>query len=259
MPIDLGRVALFGAAGAIGHSLAAELERRGMPFRVVGRSREKLEKGFGGSSLAEIFPADLSEGRSAGAAARGIDTIFYCVGLPYTSHRLHPVLMKTSLDAAQQVGASRLILPSSVYSYGVPQTARVTETHPRNPQTRKGRYRKEQEDLVLKAHADGVLQSFIMRMPDFYGPHADIGLANPILRAALAGKTANWAGPINTTHEFIYTPDAGAVLLDLALRDDTYGPGILGARDPSIRSISLHPCIVLWAVRRSTAPPAPLC
>jgi nucleoside-diphosphate-sugar epimerase len=216
-------VAIFGAAGAIGRAVGTELERRGVRFRVVGRSREKLEQAFGKMPRAEIFPADLSEARSAGAAARGVDTIIYCVGLPYPAHRLHPVLMRTTVGAAKLVGVARLVLPSSVYSYGVPRTSRVAETHAREPHTRKGKYRKEMEDLVMEAHAAGGLQGMIVRLPDFYGPHADLGLANPIFRAALAGKTANWAGPVNTEHEFVYVPDTGPVIVDLASRADCFG------------------------------------
>jgi len=231
-------VAIFGAAGAIGNAVAAELERRGIPFRAVGRSRDKLEKAFGRMKQAKIFPADLSEFRSAGAAARGVETIVYCVGLPYPSHHLHPVLIRTTLEAAKLVGVTRIVLPSSVYGYGVPRTSSVAETHPREPHTKKGKYRKEQEDLVLGAHAGGGPQGLIVRLPDFYGPDADIGLANPIFRAALAGKTANWAGPVNTSHEFVYTPDTGAVIVDLMSRDDTWGeawnfggPGAINSMD----------------------------
>jgi nucleoside-diphosphate-sugar epimerase len=216
-------VAIFGAAGAIGRAVGAELESRGVQFRVVGRSRQKLEEAFGKMTHAEVFPADLSEARSAGAAARGVDTIIYCVGLPYPSHHLHPVLMRTTVDAATLVRVERLVLPSSVYSYGVPRTSRVAETHPREPHTRKGKFRKEQEDIVMEAHAAGALQGMIVRLPDFYGPDADIGLANPMFRAALAGKTANWVGPVNPPHEFVYVPDTGPVIVDLASRTDTFG------------------------------------
>jgi nucleoside-diphosphate-sugar epimerase len=216
-------VAIFGAAGAIGKAVGAELARRGVPFRVVGRSRQSLEQAFGKTAGAEIFPADLSEGRSAGAAARGVDTIIYCVGLPYPSHQLHPVLMRTTIEAAKLVGVARLVLASSVYGYGVPRASKVAETHPREPHTRKGKYRKEQEDLVMEAHAAGVIQGLIVRLPDFYGPNSDIGLANPLFRAALAGKTANWVGPVNTPHEFVYTPDAGPVIADLASRAECFG------------------------------------
>jgi nucleoside-diphosphate-sugar epimerase len=203
--------------------VARELDRRGISVRVAGRSREKLQQTFDSLAHAEIFPADLSDSRSAGAAARGMDTIVYCIGLPYPSHRLHPVLARTAVEAARMVGVQRFVLVSSVYGYGVPRTARVAETHPREPHTQKGRYRKEQEDIVLGAHGQGGLRSLIIRLPDFYGPNADIGLANPIFRAALQRKTANWAGPINTPHEFVFTPDTGPVIADLASHDECFG------------------------------------
>jgi nucleoside-diphosphate-sugar epimerase len=215
--------AIFGAAGAIGVPIATELNRRGISFRVVGRNKAKLQSVFGQMTKAEVFDADLAELRSASAAARGIDTIFYCVGLPYPSHRLHPVLMRTTVDAAIAMQVKQLVLVSSVYGYGVPRTSRVAETHPREPQALKGQYRKEQEDVVLDAPKKGPIQSLIVRLPDFYGPGADIGLANPIFRAALAGKTANWIGQVNTPHEFVYVPDTGPVIVDLASCDECYG------------------------------------
>ncbi|HLK68973.1 MAG TPA: NAD(P)H-binding protein [Bryobacteraceae bacterium] len=218
----INKVAIFGAAGAIGPAVAAELQRRSVPFRVVGRTRAKLEKVFGGFSQAEIFDADISDLRSASAAARGVDTIIYTVGLPYPSHNLHPAMMRTTVDAAAAMEVRRIVLVSSVYAYGVPRTKRVSETHPRMPGTRKGQYRKEQEDIALDAKKKG-LDSLVVRLPDFYGPNADNGLANPILRAALAGKTANWIGPVNTPHEFVYVPDAGPVIIDLASCAECYG------------------------------------
>src|SRR5438067_7134958 len=142
----LGKAAIFGAAGAIGPQIAAELELRGIPFRVVGRNRGRLANAFGAMKHAEIFDADLAELRSAGAAARGMDTIFYAVGLPYPAHHLHPALMRTTLEAAATMHVERIVLVSSVYPYGAPRTARVPENQPREPGTKKGGYRKEQED-----------------------------------------------------------------------------------------------------------------
>ena len=219
----IANAAIFGAAGAIGPQVAAEFNRRGIPFRVVGRQRARLESTFGSMRHAEIFEADLADLRSASAAARGVDTIIYSVGLPYPSHHLHPALMRTTLEAAAAMQVARLALVSSVYAYGVPRTSRVAESHPREPQTRKGQYRKDQEDLVLEAHKQGRIAGLILRLPDFYGPGADNSLANPIFRAALAGKTANWVGPVNAPHEFVFVPDTGAVIADVAGRADCYG------------------------------------
>ena len=220
---SIQKVAIFGAAGAIGHAIAPELQRRGVPFRVVGRSKEKLERAFGGFSNAEVFAADIAEMRSAGAAARGVDTIFYCVGLPYPSHNLHPVLMRTTLEAAASVGVERIVLVSSVYPYGVPRTPKVAEDHLRFPDTRKGAYRREQEDLVLDAHKKGKIAGVIVHLPDFYGPHAELGYAPLLFQAALAGKTANWVGPVSAKHEFVFVPDTGPVIVELASREDCFG------------------------------------
>jgi nucleoside-diphosphate-sugar epimerase len=223
LTVAMERAAVFGAAGAIGPQVAEELSRRRVPFRVVGRSRPKLEAAFGTLPHAEIFDADIGDRRAAGAAARGVDTIFYCVGLPYPSHHLHPVLMRTALEAAASMGVRRMVLVSSVYPYGVPHTARVAETHPREPAARKGQYRKEQEDVVLEAHRAGKLQGLIVTLPDFYGPGATQALANLIFEGALANKTANWIGPVNTPHEFVFVPDTGPVIVELGSRDDCYG------------------------------------
>lgn len=219
----IGKAAIFGAAGAIGPHVGAEFDRRRIPFRVVGRSRSKLERIFGGYPHAEIFDADLADLRSASAAARGVDTIVYLVGLPLQQHSRLPQLMRTAVQAAAAMQVQRIVMASSVWAYGVPRTARVAESHPRDPETHKGRYRKEEEDVLLEAHAAGTVQGAIIRLPDFYGPGVEASIATPVFEAALAGKTANWIGPVQTPHEFLFVPDAGPMIADLAERADCYG------------------------------------
>lgn len=216
-------MAIFGAAGAIGHALAPELARRGIPFRAVGRRRQILEAAFGGVAGAEIVDADLADPAQAERAAQGVDTIVYAVGVPYTDFEKHPVLMRVTLEAAARAGVARLLLVTGIYSYGVPRTSRVAETHPREPEAHKGKCRKQQEDLVTEAHQSGGLHTMVVRLPDFYGPHTGRSLAGQIFHSALDGKTANWVGPAGTPHEFIFVPDAGPVLAELAVRDDCYG------------------------------------
>jgi nucleoside-diphosphate-sugar epimerase len=217
------KVAIFGAAGPIGRYVGMELDRRGVPFRAVGRTASKLEAAFGKLPHAEVVAADLSDAGGATQAARGVDTIVYTLGVPYTDFQSYPKLMRVAVDAAAAAGVQRFVLVTSVYSYGIPQTQRVAETHPRVPVAVKGHLRKEQEDILMAAGARGPLRSMVLRLPDFYGPYADNGLANPVFRAALAGKTANWLGPVGPLHEFVFVPDVGPVIAELAARDDCYG------------------------------------
>ena len=217
------KIALFGAAGAVGKSIADALRAPGLEYRVVGRNRGELEKSFGDDPLAEIVTWNTDDPESVRAAARGVGTLIYLVGVPYDRFELHPVVMQKTLDGAIAEGVERLVLVGTVYPYGMPLTTPVTETHPRTPQTYKGQMRKAQEGVLLKAHAEGNIQGTILRLPDFYGPGVDKSYLHSLFEAAAKGGTANMLGPIDTPHQFVYVPDVGPVVLDLAAKPEAYG------------------------------------
>lgn len=219
----MAKIALFGAAGAIGESLANTLRQRGQEYRVVGRDRARLEKAFGGNGKAEIVTWNPDDPASVRAAARGVDTLIYLVGVPYNHFELHPITMQRTLDGAIAEGVRRVLLIGTVYPYGTPQTAKVTEEHPRNPFTFKGKKRKEQEDLLLAADAAGKIEGVVLRLPDFYGPRVDKSFLDGAFHAAVDGGTANMIGPVDTPHEFVFVPDVGPVALDLAAKPEACG------------------------------------
>jgi len=230
------KVAVVGAAGAIGAAVGAELDRRGQPYSVVGRDRTKLDRLFSGK--AEIIPADVADPKQAERALAGAHTVIYAIGVPYPQFELHPILMRNTIEAAQRAGVARLAVISSVYSYGAPRTERVSEDHLREPETRKGRRRKEQEDIALAADRPALLRTLVLRLPDFYGPHAEASLADQVFRGALRNKPANWIGSPDVAHEFVFVPDVGPVVLDLASREDSFGqawnfggPGTITGRE----------------------------
>jgi nucleoside-diphosphate-sugar epimerase len=131
--------------------------------------------------------------------------------------------MKATLKGAAAAGVKKLIVISSVYSYGAPRTPRVAEDHPREPNSRKGEFRKQQEDLAMEADGKSGMRTLVLHLPDFFGPYADQSLGNRIFRAALANKTADWLGDANLSHEFFFVPDAAPVLLQLLSREDVWG------------------------------------
>ncbi|WP_035347514.1 NAD-dependent epimerase/dehydratase family protein [Edaphobacter aggregans] len=224
----MGKTALFGAAGAIGKTLADTLHQRGQEYRVVGRDRARLEEAFGGpvdsrAPKPEIVTWDPDDSASVRAAARGIDTLIYLVGVPYHRFDLHPVIMQKTLDGAIAEDVRRILLIGTVYPYGLPQTAKVTEGHPRNPTTFKGKKRKEQEDVLLAADAAGKIEGVVLRLPDFYGPGVNKSFLDGAFHAAAHGGTANMIGPIDPPHEFVFVPDVGPVALDLAAKPEARG------------------------------------
>ena len=100
-------------------------------------------------------------------------------------------MVRNALDAARAAGVRKFVHVAPVYSYGLPQTPLVPESQPHVPNTRKGRFRLEQELAVLERHG-GDFATLVVHLPDFYGPHADLSYANAFMREALAGKTASW-------------------------------------------------------------------
>ena len=220
---SMGKVALFGAAGAIGKSLAAALHDNHREYRVVGRSREALQRTFGSDPLAEIVTWNPDDAASVRAAAQDIDTIVYLVGVAYDHFELHPQLMRKMLDGAIAAGVPRMLLIGTVYPYGLPQTNPVREDHVRNPHTFKGRMRKEQEDLLLAADAAGQIRGAVLRLPDFYGPGVDKSFLHMIFVAAAKGTRAQVIGPLDTPHEYVYVPDVGPVVTRLIENPAAYG------------------------------------
>ena len=219
----MGKIALFGAAGAIGNSVAAALRQQNQPYRVVGRNRPELEKSFGMDPLAEIVTWNPDDPASVRAASRDVDTLIYLVGVPYNHFELHPVLMQKTLDGAIAEGVQRLVLIGTVYPYGRAQTPKVSEEHPREPHTFKGQMRKAQEDVLLEAHKEGRVEATILRLPDFYGPDTEKSFLDSVFKAAAHGGTADMIGPIDLPHEFVFVPDVGPVVLALSASPEAYG------------------------------------
>ena len=219
----MSKVALFGAAGAIGQSIAQALAAQGQPYRVVGRSEASLRKAFDADPLAEIATWDPDSPDSIKAAAAGIDTIVYLVGVNYWQFELHPQLMRKTLDGAIAAGVRNIVLIGTVYPYGRARTTPVRENHPREPHTFKGRMRKAQEDILLEAHAQGRINATVLRLPDFYGPGVGASLLHGAAVAAVRGGTADLIGPIDKPHEFVFVPDVGPVVAKLIDTPAAYG------------------------------------
>jgi nucleoside-diphosphate-sugar epimerase len=211
-------LALLGATGAIGKSVVAALSERNTPFRLIGRSLEKMQAEFGSNPLAS-FAAWSPDDHNLQQALTGITTVVSMIGVPYDKFELHPQLMKTIVAAAKAAGVRRLLLIGTLYVFGRAQTPRIAETHPRSPHTYKGRMRKEQEDILLRSG----LEAAVLRLPDFYGPGVAASMLHDVFVAAVEKRTANVVGPLDTPHEFVFVPDVGPVVAALLEAPGAFG------------------------------------
>lgn len=219
----MSKIALFGAAGAIGQSIAAAFGAKGQSYRVVGRTEASLRKAFGADPLAEIVTWNPDSPASVQAAATGVETLIYLVGVNYTQFELHPELMRKTLAGALAAGVKQILLIGTVYPYGRTNSLPVREDHPRAPHTFKGRMRKAQEDMLMQADADGRIRATVLRLPDFYGPGVEASLLHGAAKAAVQGGTADMVGPLDLPHEFVFVPDVGPVVAKLVDTPAAFG------------------------------------
>ena len=165
------RIGLIGPAGAMGQSVADALVARGQSFRVIGRSAGALEASFKGRPGVECVSWNPEDPSSVRAAVCELYTLIYLVGVPYHQFEQHPVVMRQTLAGAIAEGVQRLALVGTVYPYGLPRTERVTEDHPREPHTFKGRVRpRSRRTCSSRRTPRGRDRGTILLLPDFYGP-----------------------------------------------------------------------------------------
>jgi nucleoside-diphosphate-sugar epimerase len=208
----IGKVAILGANGAIGRTLGPLLSAQGTPYRVVGRSLLALQIRFNEDPLCEHLQWDPEDTASFAEACAGVETVVYLVGPAVWKYKDTVPLMKKTLAAARAGGVRRLLVMSSNWSYGPFTDEPVTEAGAREPQTEKGRIRKEQEDLVLAAHVPGSFTTAVLRVAELYGPKVEASALWSAFQAAKRGTEAQVLGPIDEPHEFAYVPDVAATV-----------------------------------------------
>src|SRR5262249_39277164 len=93
-------VALIGASGSLGKSIANALRTSVQPYRVIGRSEPALRATFGSNPFITFATWNPEEPDSIRQALSGTDVAIYMVGVNYWQFELHPQLMKTTLDGA---------------------------------------------------------------------------------------------------------------------------------------------------------------
>jgi nucleoside-diphosphate-sugar epimerase len=208
------KAVIFGATGATGRVIAQELLDREIAVRVVSRSATNLERDYGHTE-AERVTADLFDAQLATHAADGCDVIFHCVGLPMERYTRHVELGRNTAQAMRSTGAS-CTLVSGYWSFGAGATLPITERTEHRPTDECSGARLEQERILLGAGAR------VAVLPDFYGPGSH-GVLMDALEAFVRGKPALWHAPTGDLREFVYTPDLGKPLVDVALSGGTEG------------------------------------
>ncbi|ANS74782.1 epimerase [Paenibacillus yonginensis] len=216
---------VLGATGGTGSAITAELIRRNIETIAFGRSERKLKQlhlTLNASPLLSLAVGDAFDAESIIQAAQSADVIIHCVAVPYNEMIQSQLpLGETVLTAASALG-KKLVIIDGIYPYGKAITPRVSETHPKQPHTRKGQTKLAFEQLVFSPRWQN-LSRMIVRLPDYYGPTANkssyLGMT---MEAIAAGRPAMFVGSLKVPREYIYLPDAAYMIAELAACEEAY-------------------------------------
>lgn len=239
--MTITKAMVIGATGGTGAAITEELVRRGIETIAFGRSRQKLEqiaRRLGHPPHLTLAVGDAMRPEDIASRADGADVWFHCANVPYheMASKLIP-LGESVMEAAERM-AVRVVAIDGIYPYGRRQADPVTEEHPKQPHTRKGKVRLEFEKMLFGKRWQQA-KVLIARLPDYYGPTAnEASYLGSTLEAIAAGKLAFFIGNMRIPREYVYLPDAAAMVVELAGRDFAYdqnwnipGAGLIAGRD----------------------------
>jgi nucleoside-diphosphate-sugar epimerase len=210
---------VFGS-GPLGRSVVNELVRRGKSVRVISRSGQMADAPQG----VELVAGDLYDAATVRKLTQGATVAYQCAQPAYHEWpQKFPPLQAAIIEGLTGAGV-KLVIGENTYMYGDTNGKPLTEDLPHAAHTRKGRVRAAMSEAALAAHKAGKVQVALGRGSDFFGPWA-LGSSHGerVFYPALAGKTASFAGKLDTPHTATYIEDFGKALVILGEREEALG------------------------------------
>lgn len=217
-------VLIIGATGGAGSAFVDVCLARGWRVTaltrrsVLDRSNRPSVRWVEGDAMNADDVLRAATGVSHGRKG-GVDAIFHGANPPGYRNwaTTTPQMLANSIAAALATGA-RLIFPGNIYNFGPDAFPVLHEGGAQNPISRKGAVRREMEQMIHDAAADGLL-AIILRSGDFFASHAPGSwFSSVMVRPGHAVRTVRHPGRAGAGHAWVYLPDlaeATARLLDV--------------------------------------------
>lgn len=233
------RILVTGADGFIGSHLTEELVRRGYNVRAfvlynsfnswgwLDYSEPEIKKNI------EIFSGDVRDPHGVRKAMKGCDIVFHLaalISIPYSYHSPDMYIdtnIKGTLNivqAARELGISKVIHTSTSEVYGTARFVPITEDHPLQGQS---------PYSASKIGADQIAMSFyqafntpvsIVRPFNTYGPRQSARAVIPTVITQIAsGSGKIKLGSLHPTRDFNYVKDTVNGFIAIAKSDQATG------------------------------------
>lgn len=236
------KVLVTGADGFIGSHLTELLLEKGYDVRAFAYYNSFNTWGWldtlpkGSLDAIDVFCGDVRDPNGMRTAMKDIDMVFHLaalIAIPFSYHSPDSYVdtnIKGTLNvlqAARDLGTSRVLVTSTSEVYGTAQYVPIDEKHP---------YQGQSPYSATKIGADRLAESFyrsfdlpvsIVRPFNTFGPRQSARAIIPtIITQLLAGKTEIKLGNLTPTRDFNYVKDTAAGFVAIAESENTIGEEI---------------------------------
>lgn len=212
------KIAILGARGRLGRAVAKAFLDAGYEVRAITRDG-KLPAELAG---AEAIAADALDRQSLIDATRGVDIIFNGLSPVYSDWSTVLPMAENVMAACHSNGALHMVA-GTVYNFGSPMPAVITEDTPQHPTTEKGRIRAATEELFRREAEARRVRTVLLRAGDFFGGKGTGSWFDLVVTSKLAKGIYTAPGPADLMHEWAYLPDFAAAFVALADNHDKLG------------------------------------
>jgi dTDP-glucose 4,6-dehydratase len=239
---DMRKIVVTGSDGFIGSHLVETLVREGHTVRAFVLYNSFNTWGWLDTlpeeilSEIEIFQGDIRDPNGVKQAMKGMDEVFHLaalIAIPFSYHSPDTYVdtnIKGTLNvlqAARDLGTSRVLVTSTSEVYGTAKYVPIDENHP---------FQGQSPYSATKIGADRLAESFyrsfelpvsIVRPFNTYGPRQSARAVIPtIITQLLAGKEEIKLGALSPTRDFNYVKDTVQGFIEIAKSEKTIGEEI---------------------------------
>lgn len=236
------KILVTGSDGFIGSHLTETLVREGHTVRAFVLYNSFSTWGWLDSlpseilSEIEIFQGDIRDPNGVKQAMKGMDEVFHLaalIAIPFSYHSPDTYVdtnIKGTLNvlqAARELGTSKVLVTSTSEVYGTAKYVPIDENHP---------FQGQSPYSATKIGADRLAESFyrsfgtpvsIVRPFNTYGPRQSARAVIPtIITQLLSGKDEIRLGSLTPTRDFNYVKDTVQGFIEIAKSDKTIGEEI---------------------------------
>ena len=233
------KVLITGSEGFIGSHLAEYLIKSGVDVRCfvlynsfnswgwLDNFEPEIKKSL------DIFTGDIRDPNGVRAAMKGVDVVLHLaalIAIPYSYHSPDTYIdtnIKGTLNivqAAKDLGVSRVVSTSTSEVYGTAQFVPITEEHPLVGQSPYSASKIGGDQIALSFYKSFGTPVTILRPFNTYGPRQSARAVIPtIISQIAAGETEITLGNLTPTRDFTFAADTAKGFAQIAECDAALG------------------------------------